>query len=104
MEIEQVRKVRASTPWMREQYESRGVHRRFLQTEYLTTVSQSDLPHSWISIDRRTEWGKSQMHEIYKKYLDQDDITSMEKKHDLNANIEHLGRVFLAVSGAFRVG
>ena len=42
--------------------------------------------------------------EIYKKYLDQDDIILMEKKHDLNANIEHLGRVFLAVSGTFRVG
>ena len=39
--------------------------------------------------------------EIYKKYFDKDDISSMEEKHRLNLAIEHSERSFIAVSGRF---
>ncbi len=42
--------------------------------------------------------------DVYKRYFDKKDIASMEKEHNLKASIEHFGRVFLAVSAAFRTG
>ena len=39
--------------------------------------------------------------DIYKKYFDKDDISSMERRHRLRLTIEHLGRSFIAVSGNF---
>lgn len=39
--------------------------------------------------------------EIYKRYLDRDDVVAWEAKYGVKASIEYFGRAFLAVSGAF---
>jgi|SRR5688572_16992774 len=39
--------------------------------------------------------------EIYKRYLDEHDITRWANKYDVALSIEHLGTAFLAVSGSF---
>jgi len=39
--------------------------------------------------------------EIYKRYLDRQDIAAWEKKYGVTLAIEHFGAAFLAVSGTF---
>jgi 2-polyprenyl-3-methyl-5-hydroxy-6-metoxy-1,4-benzoquinol methylase len=42
--------------------------------------------------------------EIYKRYIDRQDISGWERKYDVTISIEHFGTAFCALSGRFRDG